>query len=233
MWWAFARLSAAMGLPLPDGVEELLGRAGDAEADDVVLAQSASRARLSWDEIRSSPHGVLAGDAPAPGWLVPDRLPRGRLDLAPVPLVEQLETWMVGGDRTPADRDGRLRLVNRRLPHQMNSLLRNTEGQQRAPHPTLLMHPADAEANGVRDGDLVCVASVSTSASGGASGSASTEATAQCTSEIRQGTVSLPHGWSRPFVNALTSTVDDVDPLTGMPLYSNLAVSVSVKGSSR
>jgi hypothetical protein len=33
-------------------------------------------------------------------------------------------------------------------------------------------------------------------------------------------------------VNALTSTVDDVDPLTGMPRYSNLAVTVKAVASS-
>ena len=205
-----------MGLPLPDGVTELLDRPGELEADDAILAQSVSRARLSWDEIRSAPHGVVADDAPKPGWLIPERLPRGRLDLAPIPLVEQLERWRVEADRTPTNGDGRLRLVNRRLPHQMNSFLRNAESQLRAPHPTLLINPADAEANGVADGDLVSVSS----------GAASTEATAQCTAEIRRGTVSLPHGWSRPFVNALTSNVDDIDPLTGMPLYSNLSVTV-------
>ena len=53
-----------MGLPLPDGVEELLDRPGDIEADDTILAQSASRARIPWDTIRDAPHGILAGDAP-------------------------------------------------------------------------------------------------------------------------------------------------------------------------
>jgi anaerobic selenocysteine-containing dehydrogenase len=216
MWWAFAALTSAMGLPLPDGVAELLDRPGTVEADDEILAQSASRARLPWDDIRSSPHGVVATDAPAPGWLIPDRLPRGRLDLAPAQLVDQLDRW-----RTAWEPDnGRLRLVNRRLPHQMNSLLRNAESQQRAPHPTLLIHPDDAAALDVDDGALVEVAG----------GPSRTTARAECTDDIRPGTVSLPHAWAAPIVNALTSTVDDVDPLTGMPRYSN--ISVTVKGVS-
>ena len=104
----------------------------------------------------------------------------------------------------------------------MNSLLRNAQSQQRAPHPTPLIHPDDAAASGVADGELVEISG----ASGGRAEPAVTTARAECTKDIRPGTVSLPHGWAMPFVNALTSNVDDIDPLTGMPLYSNLAVSV-------
>ena len=164
----------------------------------------------------------MAGDAPQPGWLIPERLPRGRLDLGPQLLVDQLERLAGRGRPDAANGDGRLRLINRRLPHQMNSLLRNAESQQRAPHPTLLIHPDDAAASGVADGDLVEISG----ASGGRAEAATTTARAECTKDIRPGTVSLPHGWAMPFVNALTSNVDDIDPLTGMPLYSNLAVSV-------
>ncbi len=212
MWWAFARLGSAMGVALPDAVADLLDRAGDVEADDAILEQSAARSRIPWEQIRRAPHGVVATDAPRPGWLIPGRLPRGRLDLAPARLVEQLDSWRVDGDRENRG----LRLVNRRLPHQMNSLLRTTESQLRAPHPTLLVHPDDAEANGFADGDLVDVGA----------GAGATTARAECTVEIRRGTVSLPHGWAVPLVNALTSNVDGVDPLTGMPRYSNLAVTV-------
>ena len=219
MWWAFARLAAAMGLALPDGVAEVLDRAGDVEADDAILEQSASRSRIAWAEIRSAPHGIVATDAPQPGWLIPDKLPRGRLDLAPVQFVEQLDSWRSHADRTQPNGNGALRLVNRRLPHQMNSFLRNAPSQQRAPHPTLLVHPDDAKANGFADGELVEIAG----------GPASTTARAECTVEIRRGTVSLPHGWAAPFVNALTSNIDDIDPLTGMPLYSNLSVTVKGK----
>ena len=43
---------------------------------------------------------------------------------------------------------------------------------------------------------------------------------------VGRGNVSVPHGWGDTNVNVLTSK-DDVDPITGMPRYSGLAVSLS------
>jgi anaerobic selenocysteine-containing dehydrogenase len=50
---------------------------------------------------------------------------------------------------------------------------------------TLLVHPADADANGVADGDIVTV----TSAGG------SIEVPVEITDAIKPGVVSMPHGW--------------------------------------
>jgi hypothetical protein len=43
---------------------------------------------------------------------------------------------------------------------------------------------------------------------------------------IRAGVVSIPHAWSDPDVNALTSDLEDVELLTGMPRLSGIAVTV-------
>jgi formylmethanofuran dehydrogenase subunit D len=48
---------------------------------------------------------------------------------------------------------------------------------------------------------------------------------------IRPGVVSLPHAWGNPDVNRLTSDTDGVDPVTGMPLFTGIKVSVHAAGT--
>ncbi|MGH9041161.1 MAG: molybdopterin dinucleotide binding domain-containing protein, partial [Acidimicrobiia bacterium] len=170
-------------------------------------------ARVPWEAIRSASSGLAPTDVPGPGWLIPERLPRGRLDLAPDELAAQLRRW---GEQ---DIDGRdtLVLINRRLPRQSNSVLRHsTRARSRPPHPTLLMHPDDAARLGLGSGDEVGVATAH----------GETAAAIEVTDSIRPGAVSLPHGWDTPGVNRLTSATEGVDPLTGMPRFSGLPVTV-------
>lgn len=206
--WVFAELSRQMDVPVL-GDPALAARLPDGFTDDDVLALLAAGSRVPWDQVRAAPHGVLADDAPGPGWLIPHGLPR-RLDLAPRPIVVQFAE----SDRH-LPREGELVLVNRRLVRQMNSTLRDVGRQATlAPHPTLLVHPDDAAALGIRDGDEVEVASRH----------GATRARAEVTEAIRRGVVSIPHGWDGPNVNALTANDEDCDPLTGMPRYSGFPV---------
>lgn len=179
------------------------------------MAGAASRARVPWEEIKAAPSGVAPKDAPGPGWLIPGRLPRGRLDLAPGELVEQLRRW--GESSLAGNGNDSLVLINRRLPRQSNSVLRHSARQRaRPPHPTLLMHPQDAARLGLSSGDQVAVSSAH----------GQTTAEVEVTAGIRSGVVSLPHGWDTPGVNRLTSAGEDVDALTGMPRFSGLAVTI-------
>jgi anaerobic selenocysteine-containing dehydrogenase len=79
----------------------------------------------------------------------------------------------------------------------------------------VLLHPTDAAAAGIADGQQVIVRS----AQGEIVGTAHIEPT------IRPGVVSVPHGHEHANVNLLTS-IRDVDPLTGMTHYSGIRVSV-------
>lgn len=200
MWRVFARLGRRLGLA---GFADL-----EAETDDAILAGIARRSRVPWDELVAAPSGVAPTGAPGPGWLIPARLPAGRLDLAPTELVAQLAEWR----STPASpRRSALVLVNRRELRQSNSMLRSGV----AP-PPLLMHPDDATRLGLPAGQPVRVSSAS----------GSTAAAVALTDTIRPGVVSLPHGWSGPGVNELTSSTANVDPLTGMPLLTGIPVEV-------
>jgi anaerobic selenocysteine-containing dehydrogenase len=81
--------------------------------------------------------------------------------------------------------------------------------------PEVLLHPVDAEAAGVGDGELVdVVSSVGT-----------IRLTVRVTEATRSGAASIAHGWADANVNLL---VDGrlVDPLTGMPSLSGTPVSI-------
>lgn len=198
MWRIFAGLGRRLGLP---GFADL-----EAETDDTILAGTARRCRVPWDALSAAPSGIAPSDTPGPGWLIPKGLPRGTLDLAPAELVAQFEAWRAA---PPA---GCLVLVNRRQLRQTNSMLRDP-----AQPPALLMHPVDCRRLGFVPGQSVVI----TSPTG------STTAALEVTESIRPGVVSLPHGWSTPGVNRLTSATDAVDALTGMPQLGGFAVTVA------
>ena len=162
---------------------------------DVLTAST----RLPWAEVKAAPHGVLATDAPEPGWLIPHNLPR-LLDLAPAPVVEQFATW--AGSLPGVDE---LVLVNRRLVRQMNSTMRDVGAQAAlAPYPTLLVHPDDAASRDIHDGDEVEIESAH----------GRTTARAEASEAIRRAVVSVPHG------------LDATAAPTGMPRYSGFPVRV-------
>ena len=124
--------------------------------------------------------------------------------------MEQLREWENCGITTPE-----LVLIGRRLPGQHNSLLADS-GVGQGQGPLLMMSPADATKRGLRDGDHVLV----TSHAG------STEADLLVTDAIRDGTASLPHGWTNPSANSLTSDSVDIEPSTGMPRLVHFGITV-------
>ena len=201
MWRVFARLGRRLGLA---GFADL-----EAETDGTLLAGVARRSRVRYDDLVAAPGGVAPTDVPGPGWLIPDRLPAGRLDLAPPELVAQLTAWR----SAPVAAAGPgLVLVNRRELRQSNSALRTG-----AAPPPLLMHPADAARLGLADAQPVRLSSAA----------GTTTAELSVTDAIRPGVVSLPHGWLTPGVNELTSSTAGVDQLTGMPLLTGFPVEVA------
>jgi anaerobic selenocysteine-containing dehydrogenase len=210
MWWVFAELADRLGQTMSLTTRAAMAEVGSVEAEDRLLALATSKSRVPWDEIRAHPSGIVPTDVPEPGWLVPDRLPTGRVDLCPEELSAQLAEWW----STP-DPDGLL-LLSRRLPRQMNSSLRDVDSQRRpGPRPTLLLNPADAARLELHDGDEVVVSTVT----------GATEAVLEVTDSMLPGTATLPHGWAAPRVNALISNAV-LDSLTGMPRLSGLPVEV-------
>jgi anaerobic selenocysteine-containing dehydrogenase len=184
---------------------------------------------LSMHTLESNPHGVDLGplqpSLPA-ALCTTDR----RLHLAPAPLLADVTRLEATLDVAHAD-DGSLQLIGRRALRSNNSWMHNSErlvrGRQRC---TLQMHPDDAKARTLADGDEVRI----TSRTG------SVIAPLEVTESLMRGVVSLPHGWGHGRHGTRTSVAnrhpgasindltDDqrIDSFTGNAGFSGVPVRV-------
>lgn len=198
------------------------------------------RRALTLAKLKKLEHGVDLGP------LEPGRLPNAlwtkgkRIDLAPRVLMDavaEAERLLDPERATAADRtEGRhgfdLRLIGRRHLRSNNSWLHNSErmvkGRDRC---TVLVHPDDADARGIADGDEVVV----TSRVG------KITVPAEVSDEIAPGVVSIPHGWGhdRPGTNwriandnpgASVNDLTDhevLDLLTGNAAFNDVRVALA------
>jgi anaerobic selenocysteine-containing dehydrogenase len=195
-WWVLAELGRRLGhepggpLPADDGPE----------SDDVMLARQAARARCTFADLAGRRYVDTGYQLPAQ-W-VEDHVGRlGGWRLAPPQLVAQLAAL---------DDPASLCLVPRRQKRHLNSQLTFLGDA-----PEVLLHPDDAAAAGVTDGEPVIVRSASGELTG----------IARVDRGMRHGAVSVPHGHPDANVNVLTSHLQ-ADPVTGMARYSGVPVSV-------
>ena len=151
-----------------------------------------------------------------------------RIALAPRLYLDDLPRLRARLTASPAE----LILIGRRHLRSNNSWCHNsTRLVKGPPRCTLLIHPADAAARGIADGDIVELASKT----------GRVRVPAEVTDEIMAGVVSLPHGWghARPgtqlsvananpgaSVNDVTSE-DLYDPVSGNAALSGLDVVVT------
>lgn len=183
---------------------------------------------VSLAEVEAAPAGMDFGP-PATG-VLPDRLQTADRTIA-CDVGEFLEA-LGGIEMPPANEEAGLRLIGRRHLRTNNSWLANSRRLTKGPDRcTMIIHPADAEKRGVRDGAMV---TVSTS-------SGSIRIAAEVSEEIMPGTVSIPHGWGhglpgiamanaaqRPGVSVNDLTVETaLDPLSGNAALSGLVVEVA------
>ena len=204
MWWPYATLARRLGHDLLDGCHP------DEVTDEELLAKLADRSRTSFAELRDAPTGVVAEEA-AMGWVERDLLPDGRWQVAPQVLVDQLRLLP-----DPAA----LVLIPRRQLRHLNSQLHAVSARAgRADHAEALVHPDDAAAAGVADGDEITIVSAT----------GELVAVARVNADIRPGAVSIPHGYTDANVSRLTSGSIDVDPLTGMVRQSGIPITIRRK----
>lgn len=179
-------------------------------------------------------HGVARPEH-APGSFLGQRVttPDGKVDLAPellVKAVQNLEGAFAGlGERHP---DRPFKLISKRHVKTHNSWTHNYEGFVTPSFRTnyLYAHPDDLPRIGAEDGDLVDVSSAT----------GTVRLPLKALSDLRPGTVALPHGWGHQHtglsvaretngvnVNILAADgVDGVDPLSGMVHLTGIPVSV-------
>lgn len=180
------------------------------------------------ERLAASPHGVDFGPL-QPRFADAVTTASGSVELAAGPVLADLPRLMEQVQSPMADS---IMLVGRRELRSNNSWLHNIDvlvrGKERC---TLHIHPADARAIGVDDGDQVTVRSRVGTVS----------APAEITTAVRQGVVSLPYGWGhdaegvqlsvaskRPGVNSnILTDPARIDPLSGNAVLNGIPVELA------
>ncbi|CAB5060231.1 unannotated protein [freshwater metagenome] len=185
---------------------------------------------LTLDKLIAAPHGIDFGalEPRLPNVL---RTQSGKIELATQQLIDDLKRLEVFSQEKIDE--AQLTLVGRRDLRSHNSWLHNVEvlvkGKDRC---TLQIHPNDASRLGVAQGSAVRIASRV----------GSVDAPVEITELIREGVVSLPHGWghsmpgtktkvasSRAGVNSnILTDEQQLDPLSGTSVLNGIPVSVTV-----
>jgi anaerobic selenocysteine-containing dehydrogenase len=188
---------------------------------------------VSMQALRDAPHGMDLG-ALQPSLMGRLETADGRIQCAPPAFVADLQRMRAELLDEPA-RAGTLRLVGRRHLRSNNSWMHNAHRLTKGPRRDhLWIHPDDAAARSIADGDSVQLASRV----------GAVRVSARVTDRVMPGTVCLPHGFGQAregvrlsvasaLPGASYNDVSDeaaVDPLSGNAALNALPVSVSKAG---
>jgi anaerobic selenocysteine-containing dehydrogenase len=161
-------------------IEELEPRRGPERMVDFMLRVGPYG--LTLDELERAPHGVDLGPH-RPRLPEVLRTPSGKVELAPEPIVADVERLRAALAR---ELNGGMVLIGRRQLRSNNSWMHNlpalVKGKERC---TLHIHPDDARRLGLDDGGRALVSSAA----------GRIEAPVELTDAIMPGVVSIPHGW--------------------------------------
>jgi anaerobic selenocysteine-containing dehydrogenase len=182
--------------------------------------------------LEANPHGVDLGPLQP---RVPEmlRTPTGKIELAPEPLVADVERLRASLTSAGSNGNGRpLRLVGRRDLRSNNSWMHNLDvlvkGKVRC---TVHVHPDDASRAGVVDGAPTTVRSAT----------GEVVLPAEVTDAVMPGVVSIPHGWghggdgvdlqvarAHAGVNSnVLSSTTTFDPLSGNAILNGIPVEIA------
>ena len=190
-WWIAHRLLQEMGKP------SILD---DAEPDPWAKWRHmlASGSGVDLAELQSTGEPRMLA-APAPGAFYERQVhtPDGLVDCCPAAFSEALQRCHELFASTTAEiGDGRLRLIHKRDPWMHNSWFSNVPRMKRGGRTTnpLSMHPDDALARGLADGDAVRVTS----------DHGEIESMVEHDADLMPGVVSMVHGWGHAASPAMT-----------------------------
>jgi anaerobic selenocysteine-containing dehydrogenase len=184
--------------------------------------------------LREYPHGRRLPDNRPNDFLGTDRIltEDGKVQLAPpdfVKAAERLENEYSG----EVEARDRLKLITKRERLSHNTWMHNAQvflGSNRTTN-YLYMHPTDADARGIRNGDLVEVRSAH----------GAVQVPAKITEELMPRAVALPHGWGHEKADGLTVAqrnagvnvnllagdgADHMERLSGMVQFTGIPVEV-------
>ncbi|HXH07999.1 MAG TPA: molybdopterin-dependent oxidoreductase [Vicinamibacterales bacterium] len=186
-----------------------LGPPAEAEAETETEAETLLRVVSRMPPAVGSPL-VERGSAPPPHEGRPIQFvdvfpgtPDGRIDLFPESLAAQAPAGLYGFQPDPATPDFPLALISPAVETTISSTL----GELRARPAALDIHPEDARARGIEDGDEVRVFNER----------GEVRCPARLSTAMRPGTVSLPKGlWCRSTLNGYTANALVPDTLTDL-----------------
>ncbi len=196
--------SPLFGRAVDDVLAELEPRVGPERLLDLMLrvgpygdgfGTRGEGAQLSLAALEAAPHGVDLGPLQP---RLPDalRTPSGKIELAPRPIVADVERLRASLSALPPA-EGELVLVGRRQLRSNNSWMHNlpvlVKGKPRC---TLHVHPDDAARHELIDGDEASVSSRT----------GTLLAQVEVTDAVMPGVVSLPHGWGHAVDGTAQST---------------------------
>jgi anaerobic selenocysteine-containing dehydrogenase len=218
-----------------DEIVALLGeRTGPARIIDLMLRTGpygegfgANPDGLTLDVLLANPHGVDLGPLEP---RLPDvlRTPSGMVELAPEPIVADVERLRAALDRPV----GGLSLIGRRDLRSNNSWMHNVEVLVKGkPRCTLHVNPDDAERLGLADGEPAEVRSRA----------GTVTIPVEVTDAIRPGVVSIPHGWghdmpgvelavARRYAGVNSNVLADeelIEPISGTAVLNGIPVEVA------
>jgi anaerobic selenocysteine-containing dehydrogenase len=201
LWWFVVELARRLGIQLlPDDV--------DADPSDRKILQEVifPDPRLPFDEVAATPGGMVV-DVDREPWFTEHALPNRRWNLAPPRLAALLRTIA----RPPEG----LVMVSRRQRHHMNTIHREI-ARTRQDEIALFINPDDAVEHDLTEG----VAAVVRTDIG------SLTLPVRLDPTMRRGVVAIPHGFNDKNVNRITDDTNLLDPITGMPRFSTIPISV-------
>jgi formate dehydrogenase len=163
----------------------------------IATSRKVNGRRLKWRHLRDNPHGLVLGPREFGHFRAALRTPDKKVQVAPAEFVARTRELLASAG-PQANAEFPFLLGNRRNRHAMNSWLNELPGLHPAgKHNVVFVHPEDAAALGISDGDTVRVFSAV----------GSVAVTAAVSDRPRRGLVVMEHGWgSRVF-----------DPRSGAP----------------
>lgn len=209
-WWIFAELMRRLGAEAPGPLPEDDREPG---ADEAALARLVTHARCSFEELAEERYVEKPFEVPA-AW-VDEHIERfGGWHVAPPALCAELAR-LSAAQLAARPAPGSFSLIPRRQRRHVNAQFLFLGDK-----PELLLHPEDADEQGLRDGQPVIVRNERGEVRG----------VVKLDDGMRRGIVSFPHGHAEANVNRLTDA-QAADRLTGMAAYSGFAVTLhSVAG---
>lgn len=209
-----------------EGVEPDPDRRGPERIIDMLLRSGAYG--LSLADLEAAPHGVDLGplEPRLPEVL---RTPSGHVELAPAPLVADVERLHAAMGEWS---DSQMLLVGRRDLRSNNSWMHNLPKLVSGPpRCTAHVHPDDAARLGLADGELARVSSRV----------GAIEVPVEVTDDVMPGVISIPHGWghgtpgvelhvARQHAGVNTNVLTDEDalePLSGTAILNGIPVELA------